>query len=66
MAITESLERPLTEEQAHAIAERMYSPRSLTFRTGRVGGRQEHFTPEVWRVFDADFGDMIERLGYRR
>ena len=66
MAIAEFLERPLTEEQAHGIAKKMYNPRSLTFRAGRVGGWQEHFTPEVWRVFDADFGDMMERLGYRR
>lgn len=62
--IGEALERPLNEEQARQIAQKMYGGGSLTFRKGQTGDWRTHFTEAHRRAFKAVAGDTLIKLGY--
>jgi hypothetical protein len=38
--------------------------RSPTFRSGKIGGWEEHFTPEHKQLFNQYAGDLLLKLGY--
>jgi hypothetical protein len=40
--------------------------KSHTFRTGKTGGWQDHFTPETKKLFKEVSGDLLVRLGYEK
>ncbi len=50
--------------QVERIATRLFSNRSPTFRRGMIGAWQDHFDPELQRLFDEVVGDELSRLGY--
>jgi hypothetical protein len=58
------VERPLSQDQARQIARKMYGKGSLTFRKGRVGDWQNHFTEAHKRAFAEVAGDLLAELGY--
>jgi hypothetical protein len=58
-------EMPTPRPQAIARLERAVRPqKSRTFRSGRIGGWREYFTPEHKRLFLDVAGDLLVRLGY--
>lgn len=56
--------RPLSDWAAGQIALRVWSPRSRTFRAGRVGGWQEAFSRQQERAVADAIGDLAARWGY--
>ncbi len=51
--------------EAIEILEQAIIPKkSGTFRKGKPGNWQEHFTPENKKLFKAETGDLLTRLGY--
>jgi hypothetical protein len=62
--IGDFVERPLNREQARQVAHKMYGKGSLTFRKGRVGDWQNHFTAEHKSAFKEVAGDLLTELGY--
>lgn len=56
--------RPLDEDSAAAVADRMYSPSSSTFRKGEIGDWRNHFTDDHRREFARVAGDLLIALGY--
>ena len=58
------VERPLNQNQALQIARKMYGKGSLTFRKGRTGDWQNHFTEAHKNAFKAVAGDALIELGY--
>ncbi|MGH2702418.1 MAG: sulfotransferase domain-containing protein [Actinomycetota bacterium] len=58
--------RPLTTDDAKAIAGRTWSPRSSTFRKGVIGDWRNHFTEEHTRAFKDLAGEQLVELGYER
>jgi hypothetical protein len=62
--VADWVERPLTDEQARRIADRIWSPRSSTFRDGRSGGWRDVFTDDHRRTFDRQAGAVMEAFGY--
>jgi sulfotransferase 6B1 len=64
--VADWVRRPLTDEQARRIADRIWSPRSSTFRDGRSGGWRDVFTDDHRRTFDHQAGALMEALGYAR
>jgi sulfotransferase 6B1 len=52
------------EDASAAIAARVWSPASATFRRGFAGGWREQFTPELEAAFERAAGDAARRLGY--
>jgi len=56
---------PTPRPEARRILRESIQPRkSRTFRSGRVGGWREHFSPEHKRLFLSVAGDLLVRLGY--
>jgi hypothetical protein len=54
-------------EQAREILARAIDPQnSFTFRGGRVGDWQKHFTPEHKELFKRAAGDILIQLGYEK
>ena len=51
---------------AHRFRAESFSDRSDHIRDPKMGQWREVFTPEVTRRFDAEYGDLIEFLGYSR
>lgn len=62
--VADWVRRPLTDEQARRIADRIWSPRSSTFRDGRSGGWRDVFTDDHRRTFDHQAGAVMEAFGY--
>jgi hypothetical protein len=50
-------------DPAH-FAGKVFNPNSPTFRSGRIGGHERHFTPAAWAKFKALDQDFIEVFGY--
>ena len=56
---------PMPREKALSILVEAIQPRkSHTFRSGKTGGWQEHFTEEHKKLFKDVTGDLLVRLGY--
>jgi sulfotransferase 6B1 len=64
--VADWVRRPLTGEQARRIAEKIWSPRSSTFRDGRSGGWRDVFSDDHRRTFDGQAGAVMETFGYAR
>lgn len=63
--IGDHIDRPLDEEQATAIVSRTWSPKSPTFRAGKVGGWRAHFSGRVRDAFAREVGDeLLRTFGY--
>jgi hypothetical protein len=58
--------RPLSQEQTLHVAQKMYGKGSLTFRKGRRGDWQNHFTEAHRRAFKEVAGDTLVELGYEK
>jgi hypothetical protein len=58
------VQRPVTEQQALAIAKSMYSENSMTFRKGAMGQWRTHFREEHKAVFKEFANPVLTRLGY--
>jgi hypothetical protein len=48
-----------------AVAEKIFNRRSFTFRQGRIGRWQRHFTPRHLELFEARYGRLLDLYGYR-
>jgi hypothetical protein len=58
---------PTPREKALSILIEAIQPKkSHTFRSGKVGGWQEHFTEEHKQLFKDVSGDLLVRLGYEK
>ncbi|MEQ1438045.1 sulfotransferase domain-containing protein [Fontimonas sp. SYSU GA230001] len=64
--IAEFVGRPIDESRALAVADGMFSEKSLTFRKGGTGDWQHHFGPDHRAAFKEAAGDVLVRLGYER
>jgi sulfotransferase 6B1 len=62
--IGDFVERPLSQEQASQIGQKMYGKNSLTFRKGQRGDWRNHFTDAHRCVFKEVAGDLLINLGY--
>jgi hypothetical protein len=47
------------------VAEGIFNRRSFTFRNGRIGRWQEHFTARHAELFEARYGNLLDLYGYR-
>jgi hypothetical protein len=54
------------EKSLSILVEAIQPRRSHTFRSGKVGGWQEHFTEEHKQLFKDVTGDLLVRLGYEK
>lgn len=52
------------EGSSAAIAEQMFSEKSITFRAGRIDSWRDDLTPELVREIEDRCGDAMARLGY--
>ena len=58
---------PTPREKALSILIEAIQPKkSHTFRSGKVGGWQEHFSEEHKQLFKDVSGDLLVRLGYEK
>jgi len=48
-----------------AVADRLFDPKSGTFRKGQINAWREDFTPELHKLFMVEAGDLLERWGYK-
>lgn len=62
--IAEHVGRPLDDASLSAVAERVWSGRSGTFRRGEIGSWRSHFTEEHKRKFKDVAGEQLVALGY--
>ncbi|MBV8537571.1 MAG: DUF4604 domain-containing protein [Alphaproteobacteria bacterium] len=46
------------------IAARVFNPEAATFRAGRIGSHERHFTPAAWEKFRALPQDFMQVFGY--
>lgn len=60
------VDRPIGDDVAGQVAERMYSSSGLTFREGRAGGWRDSFSAEHRAVFKEVAGSQLVALGYER
>jgi sulfotransferase family protein len=63
-AIAAHIDRPLTEQQAHRVADRTWSPSSPTFRKGSIADWRNHFTDAHKATFKEVAGEALIELGY--
>jgi hypothetical protein len=63
-AIARHVGRPLSPERVRAVAGRVWSDKSSTFRQGRAGGWRDELTPDHIALFKAVAGDQLVALGY--
>lgn len=59
-------ERPLDQDQARQIAQKMYAKTSVTFRKGQIGDWRNHFTEVHRRAFKEVAGETLIKLGYEK
>jgi hypothetical protein len=65
-AIAAHVGRPLTNDDAKALARSLWSERSHTFRSGKSGGWRDVFSDEQVELFKAIAGGDLIALGYER
>lgn len=65
-AVGQHLDIPVTGDEIARIAEGIFSPRSSTFRKGRLGVWREHFNAQHIAKFKEVAGTAIVRYGYER
>lgn len=53
-----------SDNDAAAVAERVYNPNSWSFYKGRSGGWQDRFTSRNQARFTEQYGDLLEQYGY--
>ena len=59
--------RPITRQELVQVIEQNIIPeKSPTFRSGKVGEWQAHFTNEHKALFKKVTGDLLIRLGYEK
>jgi sulfotransferase 6B1 len=63
-AVARHVGRELDPGRVSAVADRVWSDKSSTFRQGRAGGWRDHFTPEHIRLFKDHAGCQLIELGY--
>jgi sulfotransferase 6B1 len=63
-AIARHVDRALAPERVRAVADRVWSDRSSTFRQGRTGGWRHELTPDHVALFKAVAGEQLVALGY--
>lgn len=63
-AVARHVGRELSPDQVAAVADRVWSDRSSTFRQGRAGGWRDHLTPEHISLFKEHAGRELIELGY--
>ena len=63
-AIAEHIGRPLSDAGVAALAARVWSPQSHTFRGGRIGAWQRAFDDSHRALFAATCGEWLVKLGY--
>jgi hypothetical protein len=63
-AVARHAGRTLDPARVSAVADRVWSDRSSTFRQGRAGGWRERLTPEHVRLFKEHAGRALIELGY--
>ena len=63
-AVARHVGRSLRPEQVRAVAGRVWSDKSSTFREGRIGGWRDKLTPEQIALFKDVAGDQLIALGY--
>jgi hypothetical protein len=63
-AIARHVNRALSPERVRAVADRVWSDKSSTFRQGRAGGWRGELTAEHVALFKAVAGEQLVALGY--
>ena len=63
-AVARHVGRDLDPDRVNAVAERVWSDKSSTFRQGRAGGWRDRFTSEHIRLFKEHAGRALIELGY--
>lgn len=63
-AVGRHVDRALRPDQVRAVAGRVWSDKSSTFRQGRAGGWRDHLSPEHIRLFKEHAGRELVELGY--
>jgi hypothetical protein len=63
-AVGRHVDRALQPDQVRAVAGRVWSDKSSTFREGRIGGWRDKLTPEQIALFKDVAGDQLIALGY--
>jgi len=63
-AVAQHVDRPLRPDRVRAVAERVWSDKSSTFRQGRAGGWRDQLTPEQVALFKDVAGEQLIALGY--
>jgi len=63
-AVGRHVGRALRPDQVRAVAGRVWSDKSSTFREGRIGGWRDKLTPEQIALFKDVAGDQLIALGY--
>lgn len=63
-AIASFVGRPLSPQRTDKVVARMSSPRSATFRKGRIGDWRRHFTKQHCEAFKTHAGAYLLELGY--
>jgi hypothetical protein len=53
-------------DSSAAIAERMFTEKAITFRSGRIDSWRDDLTPDLVREIEDRCGDTMARLGYSR
>jgi len=64
LSVAQHVDRELSPSRAAALARTIWSPRSFTFRKGRVGDWRNHFTKEHKAAFKEEAGRYLIDLGY--
>lgn len=60
------IDRPLAPTRVDALAGRLWSPGSATFRKGVIGDWRNHFTPAHVEAFKQIAGEALIQLGYEK
>ena len=63
-AVARHVGRPLDPARVRAVADRVWSDKSSTFRLGRVGGWREHLTADHVLLFKQVAGEQLVAFGY--
>jgi hypothetical protein len=62
--IARHIGRPLEGVRLQRVCDKVFAPRSATFRKGQIGDWKNHFSPERVELFKATAGDALITLGY--
>ena len=65
-AIAAHVRRPLEPDAAGELADKIWSPKSATFRKGAIGDWRNHFSPDHIDAFKEVAGQHLIDLGYER